>query len=107
MQAILDRHGVEAHIRWSLSAKPFLTPPGRLVEALAAAIRAVRAADPELLTTGGTSDGRFIADICREVVEFGPVNASIHAIDEHVRVDDIEALADIYRLTLDYLLTRH
>jgi succinyl-diaminopimelate desuccinylase len=101
---ILDRHGLRYDLDWELGAKPYLTPRGRLVEALAAAIRASTGVEPQLSTTGGTSDGRFIADIAREVVEFGPVNKSIHKIDECVGVSELTQLARIYRLTLERLL---
>jgi succinyl-diaminopimelate desuccinylase len=101
---ILERHGLPWSIDWSLSGLPFLTPRGALSEALAAAISEVTGTTTELSTTGGTSDGRFIAAICREVVEFGPCNASIHKIDEHVLVSDIDRLASIYRKTIARLL---
>lgn len=101
---ILDRHGLEYEIEWEIGAKPFLTPRGPLVDALSAAIREVTGVEAALSTTGGTSDGRFIADIAREVVEFGPVNASIHKIDEHVGVDELTRLARIYSGVLERLL---
>lgn len=101
---VLERHGVEHAIEWTLGGRPFLTEPGRLTGALADAIRATTGRVPELSTTGGTSDGRFIATICPEVVECGPVNASIHQIDEHVALADIEPLKDIYRGTLERLI---
>ena len=101
---VLDRHGVEHAIEWTLGGRPFLTEPGRLTEALSDAIRATTGRVPELSTTGGTSDGRFIATICPEVVECGPVNATIHQIDEHVALADIEPLKDIYRGTLERLI---
>jgi succinyl-diaminopimelate desuccinylase len=104
MHEILDSHGLAYSIDWSLSGKPFLTPRGTLCDTLSAAIREVTGLTPELSTTGGTSDGRFIADICREVVEFGPLNASIHKINEHVALEDIERLAAVYRKTLEKLL---
>jgi succinyl-diaminopimelate desuccinylase len=104
VHAILDRHGLDYALEWEVGAKPFLTPRGRLVDALAAAIRETTGVDTELSTTGGTSDGRFIADICDEVVEFGPVNKFIHRIDENVGIDELEQLAVIYRLTLEKLL---
>ncbi|MDO8959366.1 MAG: succinyl-diaminopimelate desuccinylase, partial [Rhodocyclaceae bacterium] len=81
---ILDRHQLEYDLHWTLGGRPFLTTPGRLVTALTAAIHAETGITPTLSTTGGTSDGRFIATICPEVVEFGPVNATIHQIDECV-----------------------
>lgn len=101
---ILERHGVEYELVWNLSGNPFLTPRGTLVTALSAAIKSVTGIDTELSTTGGTSDGRFIAAICDQVVEFGPVNASIHKIDEHVALDAVEPLSEIYRNTLQNLL---
>jgi succinyl-diaminopimelate desuccinylase len=105
MHALLDRHGLDYDIAWTLGGEPFLTRPGSLSEALTAAIEATTGVTPELSTTGGTSDGRFIASICEQVIEFGPVNASIHKVDEHVRVADLEPLAQIYRRTLQTLLT--
>jgi succinyl-diaminopimelate desuccinylase len=101
---ILDRHKLEYDLAWELSGKPFLTPKGELADAISDAIRQVTTIDPELSTSGGTSDGRFIADICQQVVEFGPRNATIHKINEHVQVDDLEKLSEIYRLTLENLL---
>ncbi|MDX9698994.1 MAG: succinyl-diaminopimelate desuccinylase [Rhodocyclaceae bacterium] len=103
---ILDRHGLEHHIDWHLSGQPFLTGRGALVEALTASIDTVCGQQAALSTTGGTSDGRFIAAICKEVVEFGPVNASIHQVNECVALDAIEALSDVYRHTMMRLLTR-
>jgi succinyl-diaminopimelate desuccinylase len=102
--AILDRHGLEYQIEWEIGAKPFLTPQGGLVDALAAAIHDVTGISAELSTTGGTSDGRFIADIAREVVEFGPINASIHKINEHVGIEELEQLSQVYRGVLERLL---
>jgi len=102
--AILDRHGLDYELTWQIGAKPFLTPRGKLVEALAAAIVEATGVTPELSTTGGTSDGRFIADIADEVVEFGPVNASIHKIDENVGIAELESLARVYRIALARLL---
>ena len=102
--AILDRHHLEYDLDWEIGAKPFLTPRGSLVEALSAATQEITGILPELSTTGGTSDGRFIADIAGQIVEFGPINASIHKIDENVGVDELEQLARIYRRTLEKLL---
>ncbi|MCX8016932.1 MAG: succinyl-diaminopimelate desuccinylase [Rhodocyclaceae bacterium] len=102
--AILDRHGLEYELVWTLGGQPFLTPPGRLVDALCAAIREETGLNAELSTSGGTSDGRFIAEICPEVVEFGPLNATIHQIDECVPLADIEPLARIYAATFGRLL---
>jgi succinyl-diaminopimelate desuccinylase len=104
VHAILDRHGLEYVLEWEIGAKPFLTPRGRLVEALSAAIKETTGVEAELSTTGGTSDGRFIADICSEVVEFGPINRSIHQIDENVGLSELTQLADVYRRTLENLL---
>ena len=102
---LLARHAVPHTLAWTLGGSPFLTRPGTLSAALSAAIQAETGATPVLSTTGGTSDGRFIAQVCAQVVEFGPVNASIHKIDEHVQVADIEPLKNIYRRTLEALLT--
>jgi len=102
---LLDRHGLDYDITWMLGARPFLTPRGELCEALAAAAAEVNGIATELSTTGGTSDGRFIADICPQLVEFGPVNASIHKVDECIAVADLEPLARIYELTFDRLMS--
>ena len=103
---ILARHGVQHELAWTHGGEPFLTPPGTLSAALSDAIAAeCGGLRPELSTTGGTSDGRFIADICAEVIELGPVNATIHKLDERVRVDDLEPLSAIYRGILARLLT--
>ncbi|GAB1393181.1 succinyl-diaminopimelate desuccinylase [Rhodocyclaceae bacterium] len=104
VHAILDKHGLEYDLHWTLGGRPFLTTPGRLVDALSAAIKTEAGITPELSTSGGTSDGRFIADICPEVVEFGPINATIHKIDECVALADIEPLARIYEGTFRKLL---
>jgi succinyl-diaminopimelate desuccinylase len=101
---VLDRHGLDYEIDWHLSGKPFITGRGKLVGALSAAIRDTLGVETELSTTGGTSDGRFIAEICAEVVEFGPVNASIHKIDEHIATDAIEPLSVVYERTMTALL---
>ena len=102
--AILDRHQLKYTIEWSVSGLPFLTPRGDLSTALAAAIKAETGLDTELSTSGGTSDGRFIAQICPQVIEFGPLTGSIHKIDEHVEIAHIEPLKNIYRRTLENLL---
>jgi len=107
VHALLDRHELEYDIAWTLGARPFLTPRGELCAALAAAIAAATGIATDLSTTGGTSDGRFIADICAQLVEFGPVNASIHKIDECIAVADLEPLARIYELTFERLLFSH
>jgi succinyl-diaminopimelate desuccinylase len=104
IEAILRRHGIEFDLRWTVGAQPFLTPPGTLVQALSGAIAEVTGRAPDLSTTGGTSDGRFIATMCPQVVEFGPPNATIHKIDECIRVADLEPLKDVYRRTLERLL---
>ncbi|MCX7184966.1 MAG: succinyl-diaminopimelate desuccinylase [Nitrosospira sp.] len=104
VHAILDRHGLDYDLLWELSGKPYLTPRGSLVEAIGRAIKNVTGIEPQLSTSGGTSDGRFIADICSQVVEFGPRNATIHKLNECVEVDDVERLAQIYRQTLENLL---
>jgi succinyl-diaminopimelate desuccinylase len=101
--AVLQRHGLEYELSWTLGGEPFLTPQGSLVEAMRTAIEARTGVNAELSTTGGTSDGRFIARICEQVVEFGPINASIHKIDEHVNQADIEPLKDIYKGVLERL----
>lgn len=106
VQAILERHGLDYEIAWELSGKPYLTPEGTLVKAIGAAIERVTGRRPELSTSGGTSDGRFIADICPQVVELGPLNATIHKLNECVAVADIEPLSDIYAETLRELLRR-
>jgi succinyl-diaminopimelate desuccinylase len=97
---LLDRHGLQYDIEWTLSAEPFLTTGGGLVDALAAAVHAVTGLRPALSTTGGTSDGRFLAAIAREVVEFGPLNDSIHQVDERVLVEDLGRLSMIYERTI-------
>ncbi len=104
VQAVLQRHGVPHHISWTLGGEPFLTPPGTLSAALVAAIQAECGLTPELSTTGGTSDGRFIARLAPQVMEFGVVNASIHQIDEWVDVDAIKPLVRIYRGALERFL---
>ena len=104
LEAILRRHALDYAIAWTGHGKPFLTERGRLVEVASAAIRSVVARTPELSTSGGTSDGRFIADVCDEIVELGPVNATIHKLDERVAIADLEPLAAIYRGILERLL---
>jgi len=104
--SILDKHGVHYAIEWRVDGRPFLTPRGDLVDALAKAIKQVTGVDTELSTTGGTSDGRFIADICPQVVEFGPTNATIHKLNECVGVEEIEPLQKIYKQVLVNLLIK-
>ena len=101
---ILRKHGLGFDITWTLAGKPFLTARGDLVEALTKSVQKVADITPQLSTSGGTSDGRFIADICDQIAEFGPINASIHKIDECVVVADIDRLHDVYFHTLELLL---
>lgn len=103
VHALLDRHGLEYDLVWTLGGEPFLTQPGELLDAVQAAIADETGLTTELSTTGGTSDGRFIAQICPQVIEVGPPNATIHKIDEHIVVADIEPLKNIYRRTLEQL----
>ena len=103
LQAVLQRHGLDYTLDWTLGAEPFLTPPGSLLDAVQAAIHAETGLLPELSTTGGTSDGRFLARICPQVIELGPPNASIHQIDEHIALAELEPLKNIYRRVLEQL----
>ena len=105
LQAVLERHGLTFDLQWTLGGLPFLTRPGTLVAAVQAAIRVETGIETQLSTTGGTSDGRFIARICPEVIELGPTNATIHKIDENVPLSDIEPLTAIYRRVLENLDT--
>jgi succinyl-diaminopimelate desuccinylase len=104
VHAILDKYGFEYDLKWTVSGLPFLTPRGDLSDAISKAIRSETGIEAELSTTGGTSDGRFIAQICPQVVEFGPPNGSIHKIDEHIEIRFIDPLKNIYRRTLENLL---
>ncbi len=104
VERILRGHDLDYDLRWSLSGNPFLTPPGTLVDAMRTAIRAELGQEARLSTTGGTSDGRFIAPTGAQVVEFGPLNQSIHKINERVAVADLSALARVYRNALTQLL---
>ncbi|KVD35116.1 succinyl-diaminopimelate desuccinylase [Burkholderia ubonensis] len=104
VHAILDKHGLDYELNWSISGLPFLTPRGELSNALETAIRAETGLTTELSTTGGTSDGRFIARICPQVIEFGPPNGSIHKIDEHIEVRFIDPLKNVYRRVLEQLI---
>ncbi|GGC03162.1 succinyl-diaminopimelate desuccinylase [Oxalicibacterium flavum] len=104
VHAILDRHQLDYDLAWTVGGHPFLTPKGTLSEAMAAAIQSETGVATELSTTGGTSDGRFIARICPQVIEFGPPNGSIHKIDEHIEVRFIDPLKNIYRRTMENLL---
>jgi succinyl-diaminopimelate desuccinylase len=103
VHAILDKHALDYTLEWEYSP-PYITPRGNLVEAISSAIEQAYGVTPELSTTGGTSDGRFIADICKQVIEFGPLNATIHKLNECVGVADIEPLKETYKLTLEKLL---
>jgi len=104
VEAVLARHGLDYALDWTLGAKPFLSKRGRLAEAVLDAVRANTGRHGELSTTGGTSDARFIIDICPEVLELGPVNASIHKLNEHIDLRDLEQLPRIYLDTLRALL---
>jgi succinyl-diaminopimelate desuccinylase len=104
VHAILDHHNLDYDLTWTLSGLPFLTPKGTLSDALCGAITDEVGVETELSTTGGTSDGRFIARICPQVIEFGPPNASIHKIDEHIELQYVDPLKNIYRRTLERLL---
>ena len=103
VEAILERHGLEYQLDWTIGGQPFLTTPGALVQAVQQAIADETGLQTELSTTGGTSDGRFIAQICEQVIEMGPPNASIHKIDENIALADIAPLTNIYRRTLENL----
>jgi len=102
---VLDAHKVDYDLKWSLSGDPFLSPRGGLVDVVSTAVTSITGVTPALSTTGGTSDGRFLATMSREVVEFGPVSASIHGIDEHVRLADIAPLSAIYERAITALLS--
>ncbi|MFZ4759677.1 MAG: succinyl-diaminopimelate desuccinylase, partial [Burkholderiaceae bacterium] len=104
VQAILAAHGVDGSIAWTVSGLPFLTSRGALSAALSDAIRAELGIETELSTTGGTSDGRFIASLCREVIEFGPPNASIHQSNEHIAIEWLQPMKNVYRRTIEALL---
>ena len=104
LEDVVRRHGLEYTLTWTGHGKPFLTPRGRLVEVASAAIDGVAGTTPRLSTEGGTSDGRFIADVCSEIVELGPINASIHRLNERVAIAELEPLAAIYRSILERLL---
>ncbi len=103
LTAVLDQHGLQYELKWTIGGLPFLTTPGTLVGAIQQAIADETGLKTELSTTGGTSDGRFIAQICPQVIEFGPPNATIHKVDEHVALSDIAPLKAIYRRTLENL----
>ncbi len=104
LEEVLKKHGLDFAVEWTLGGKPFRTRRGRLIEIVSGVIEKHTGRRPELSTTGGTSDARFIADICPEVVEFGPVNASIHKLNEHIELDALDKLPAIYLDTLRALL---
>ena len=104
VHAILDAHRLDYALDWTVSGLPFLTPRGELSDALSGAIRAETGVETELSTTGGTSDGRFIASLCREVIEFGPPNATIHKTNECIEVAWLQPMKNVYRRTLEALL---
>ena len=104
IEAVLKRHRLDHSVEWTIGAQPFSTEPGPLSDAISAAIRAATGRTTQLSTTGGTSDGRFLSTICRQVVEFGPQNASIHKINECIAIADLDPLKDVYRGTLERLL---
>jgi succinyl-diaminopimelate desuccinylase len=107
VHAILDKHKLEYDLEWEKSSgNPYLTPRGNLVDAVMTAIKQVQGIEAKLSTSGGTSDGRFIADICPQVLEVGPLNATIHKLNECVAVADLDALSEIYYLTLVKLLAK-
>lgn len=101
---VLKQHQLDYGIEWSISALPFLTPRGPLVEVMSDVIRSITGVVPQLSTGGGTSDARFLATIAREVIEFGPINESMHKVDEHIRLADLAPLSRIYETTLERLL---
>ena len=102
--SIFDAHDIDVDLKWHLSGEPFLTAPGKLTECVTQAVSQHTGEAPELSTGGGTSDGRFISPAGVDVVELGPVNASIHKIDEHVRVEDVITLQSMYRRIMELLL---
>ncbi len=106
VKSVLDQHALDYDLAWTIGGLPFLTPPGTLVDAVCEAIRQETGIETVLSTTGGTSDGRFIAKICPQVIELGPTNATIHKINEYVPVADIEPLKNIYRRVLENLDVR-
>lgn len=101
---VFDAHDIDYELNWHLSGEPFLTEPGELIAAVVAAVEKYTGKAPELSTGGGTSDGRFISPAGTDVVELGPVNASIHKIDEHVLIDDVIMLSSMYRCICEQLL---
>ncbi|MGB2079552.1 MAG: succinyl-diaminopimelate desuccinylase [Vibrio sp.] len=106
VHSVLDAHGLDYELDWTLSGHPFLTDKGTLIESVVKAVEDVNHKTPALLTTGGTSDGRFIAQMGAQVVELGPVNATIHKVNECVKISDLEKLTDMYQKTLENSLTK-
>lgn len=106
IEGVLDRHGLDYELQWTVSADPFMTPEGPLVEAVREAVASETGMAPALSTSGGTSDGRFLAGISRQIVEFGPLNDTIHKIDERVAVADLDPLSRIYEQVARTLLER-
>ncbi len=104
VEMVVKKHADEYELNWEIPSEPYLTQKGFLTDVLTSAISDITGITPKVSTTGGTSDGRFIAKICKQVVEFGPINASIHKINEHVNIDDIEKLKEIYKLSLIKIL---
>ncbi|MDW6017775.1 succinyl-diaminopimelate desuccinylase [Vibrio plantisponsor] len=104
VHSTLDAHGLDYDLHWTLNGLPFLTDTGELLDAVVKAVKEVNRQEPQLLTTGGTSDGRFIAQMGAQVVELGPVNATIHKVNECVSIHDLELLTDMYQKTLENLL---
>lgn len=104
VKSVFDAHDIAYELNWHLSGEPFLTEPGRLIDAVSKAVCEETGSVPELSTGGGTSDGRFISPAGTDVVELGPVNASIHKIDEHVKVEDVITLTRVYRRIMELML---
>jgi len=104
VHSVFDAHDIDYELNWHLSGKPFLTEPGALIDAVSQAVAEETGSSPELSTGGGTSDGRFISPAGTDVVELGPVNASIHKIDEHVNVEDVITLTRMYRRIMELML---
>ena len=104
VEGVLEKHGVDHHTEWTHGAMPFLTPEGALVDAVKTAVKEINGVETELSTAGGTSDGRFVAPTGAEVVELGPVNATIHKVNECVRIDDLDLLSKIYERVMEILL---
>ncbi|HKJ19829.1 MAG TPA: succinyl-diaminopimelate desuccinylase, partial [Woeseiaceae bacterium] len=104
VESVFDAHAIDYELKWHLSGKPFLTQPGKLINAVVQTVREHTGRAPELSTGGGTSDGRFISPAGVDVVELGPVNASIHKINEHVKVDDVITLTNMYKRIIELML---